>query len=184
MPSFNIHLAIAIRYCEKNFIENKNEFYAGSVEPDLVQDKRLTHYSKDRDRKFLEEYLNRKVDLKKFLENENTNTDYQKGVFLHLITDYKFFTEFLDKEFIRSTEFPEFIKCLYCSYNESNEYLENKYNISKERLGDELYNKIQVVSEDNKENFKNLIPLEKLEDFIEELSNIDLDLYKKQILNL
>ena len=45
MPSFNIHLAVAIKYCEKNVIKNKDDFFEGSIAPDLVKDKSITHYT-------------------------------------------------------------------------------------------------------------------------------------------
>ena len=31
MPSFNIHLAIALKYCDKNNIKDKESFYRGSL---------------------------------------------------------------------------------------------------------------------------------------------------------
>ena len=50
MPSFNIHLAVAVKYSEKNKIENKEEFFRGSIDPDLVKDKSLTHYTGKRNK--------------------------------------------------------------------------------------------------------------------------------------
>ena len=63
MPSFNIHLAIALKYCEKNEIKDKESFFRGSIDPDLVKDKSVTNYTGKRDERFLRQYLYEKVRL-------------------------------------------------------------------------------------------------------------------------
>lgn len=101
MASFNIHLAVGKRYLEKtNIIKNEKDFYKGIIEPDLVSDKKTTHYTGTNDKSDLLKYLSLKVQLKEYLKNESTDSDYQKGVFLHLITDYLFFNTFFDNRLL------------------------------------------------------------------------------------
>ncbi len=95
MPSFNIHLAVAVRYSEKNNIENKEAFFRGSIDPDLVKDKAISHYTGMRDKNYLRQYVFEKVRLNEFLKENKVETDYEKGVFLHLATDFIFYQEFL-----------------------------------------------------------------------------------------
>ena len=46
MPSLDIHIAIARKYLNKyDDIINKNEFIRGNLEPDLVDDRIVSHYT-------------------------------------------------------------------------------------------------------------------------------------------
>jgi hypothetical protein len=57
MASFNIHLAIAKRYAKKNGVENLKAFYSGTIDPDLVEDKNVSHYTGTRNKDDLLTYL-------------------------------------------------------------------------------------------------------------------------------
>ena len=87
-------LKIALRYCEKNNIEDKESFFRGSIDPDLVKDKSISHYTGMRDKNFLRQFVWEKVRLNEFLKVNKVETDYEKGVFLHLATDFIFYQEF------------------------------------------------------------------------------------------
>lgn len=180
MPSFNIHLAVAIKYCEKYKIDDEKSFFEGSVYPDLVKDKKITHYTKPRDKNNLKEYLLRKVDLEAYLNNNEIKNDFDRGFFLHLLTDKIFFDSFFDEEYVNNTKFSEFIKCLYYSYDKTNRYLEEKYGITSDRIGQTLMNRIRYVPE-KKEVLKNILPLEKLDKFIENVAKINIEEYIRSI---
>ena len=94
MASFNIHLAIAIKYLEKNKIKDIVSFFKGNIDPDLVRDKEESHYSIRADKDNLVKYLSTKIGLINFIKSNNIDKDYNKGIFLHLITDYVFFNYF------------------------------------------------------------------------------------------
>ena len=97
MASFNIHLAVGKRYIEKNSnINNIEEFYKGIIDPDLAINKKVSHYSGKQNKSNILEYLANKVLLNEFLSKETIDTDYQKGIFIHLITDYLFFNNFFE----------------------------------------------------------------------------------------
>lgn len=184
MPSFNIHLAIALKYCDKNNIKDKESFYRGSIDPDLVKDKAVTHYTGKRDERYLREYLNEKVRLDKYLKTNKVESDYEKGVFLHLVTDFIFYREFLSDEYLESVNYYEMTRDLYYSYRLSNPYLEEKYDIHSLNLDDVMNQNIKQtltrMNVDNSTGF-NLLTEEKMEDFINKISDIDIDSYIKKI---
>ena len=108
MPGYIIHIAIGKQYAQKNKITDLNDFIKGIIMPDLL-DKRTSHYGND----------SSCPNLKKFLAENNLDSDYNKGYFLHLITDYLFYNKFLEC----------FSEKLYSDYNKLNQFLIKKYHI-------------------------------------------------------
>lgn len=186
MASFNIHLAVGKRYLDKHKINNVNEFMRGIIEPDLTPNKNQSHYTKERYDNTLLTYLNTKVDLRAFLNKNKINDDYMKGVFLHLITDYLFFTDFFDKEYLNTITYEEFCKDLYFSYDLTDDYLEEKYNINLGNFSDKIHKNIKKLKKEKNvsENIKrqNILEFNKLEGFIEKVSSINLKDYKKKFI--
>lgn len=184
MPSFNIHLAVAVKYSEKNNIENKESFFKGSIAPDLVKDKSISHYTGMRDKNYLKKYVFEKVRLNEFLKYNKVETDYEKGVFLHLATDFIFYQEFLSDEYLDKIDFDEMIQDLYYSYRITNSYLEEKYNIHSLNLDEVMNNNIkQTLTRMNVDNTfgKNLLPEEKIDNFINKMSELDIKGYIEKI---
>lgn len=184
MPSFNIHLAVAVKYCEKNNIENKDAFYRGSIDPDLVKDKSISHYTGMRDERFLRQYVFEKVRLNEFLKENKVETDYEKAIFLHLATDFIFYQEFLSDEYLAGVDYNGMIQDLYYSYRISNPYLEEKYNIHSLNLDDVMNQNISQTLKrmhvDNSNGY-NLLPEGKMDNFIEKMSKLDLNSYVQKI---
>lgn len=129
MASFHIHLAISNRFAEKNRITDTTAFFQGTMDPDITEDKDVSHYTGSKDRSNLSEYLKQKVRLYEYLKQNVIDSDYQKAVFLHLITDYLFYNHFLEQEYTHRTSYQDYIRDLYFSYNEVSTYLINKYNL-------------------------------------------------------
>ncbi len=186
MASFHIHLAVAKRYLEKNNLEiNIKEYYRGVIEPDLTNNKRKTHYSGDYNHEDLLKYLSYKVQLDKYLASEYDNSDYQLGVFVHLVTDYLFFNDFFDNNYLANITYQDFCKDLYYSYAISNKYLTEKYNLDFMDYTDAINNNILKDIKEKKTNneiSKNILPNDKLDKFIEKVSNINLEQYKNKII--
>ena len=184
MPSFNIHLAVAVKYSEKNKIENKEAFFRGSIVPDLVKDKSISHYTGMRDKNYLRQYVFEKVRLNEFLKENKVETDYEKGVFLHLATDFIFYQEFLSDEYLANVSFDGMIQDLYYSYRVSNPYLNEKYNIHDLNLDEVMNNNIkQTLTRMNVDNTKgyNLLPENKMDNFINKMSELDIEKYIEKI---
>lgn len=109
MPGYVIHLAIAEKNINLSNIRNKEEFVKGVIAPDILKNIGInSHYGNSSN-----------PNLEKFFEKHNLETDYNKGYFLHLVTDYLFYNRFL-KEWS-----PE----IYADYNSLNSILIKKYGI-------------------------------------------------------
>lgn len=180
MASFYIHLAIAKRYSEKNKINNLNDFYKGNIDPDLVVDKSISHYDLKKDKSNLIDHLENRVILPDFLKENNVDTDYDKGVFLHLVTDYLFFTNFFDREYLSKNNYDKFFGNLYYSYDCVNEYILDKYKLDLSLFKDVFAN--NQKNNDTYENKENIFNINKLDQFIEKTSNIDLEAYKDKLI--
>lgn len=188
MAGFNIHLAVAKRYVEIHDIEDAESFYLGSVSPDFTDDKNATHYSNvdKRDSNDLVKYLFNKVNLEKYLEENAVESDYEKGVFLHLVTDFLFFNTLLDKEYLTKTSYDEFRKDLYYSYDITNEHIYDVYGIDYDdySFGEKLkknvaQSKSNVKTCDGKRT--NILPNEEIENFVERVSKTRIDEYLEKI---
>ena len=185
MPGFNIHLAIGNRYIEKHKIEDEESFLWGIIAPDFTDDKAKTHYTKPtKPNSSIVEFSKNKVCIEDFLKENEVKTDYEKGVLLHLLTDKIFFTEFFPKEYLQRENYVQFCKNLYTSYEMTNPYIAKKYNI---KFSKELLEKIKQNIEDNskKKHIEgkvghNIIPIDKLEEFIEKMSDISIEDYLKK----
>ena len=183
MPSFNIHLAIANRYIQKHKIENPKEFLEGSIAPDFEENKRKSHYTVYSSKDTIIEHLKNKVSIENFLKENEVKTDYEKGVFLHLLTDKLFFTEFFPIKYLEKTDYKEFVKNLYFSYHETNDYLIEKYNIKFPKKFLDRSEEIIKEKEKSKQiqsgNEQLIIQENDLDKFIEYVSNINIDEYIK-----
>lgn len=186
MASFSIHLAIGKRYIEKSKnIKEEKEFYRGIIDPDLVNDKKISHYTGTQNKTDLLEYLSKKVQIIEYLKNNNIDSDYQKGIFLHLITDYLFFNNFFEISYLKNISYDDFIKDLYYSYAVTNEYLETKYRIEYTDFLEQINKNIEKGKKEKNTSDEirtNILKFNKLDDFIEYVSNIDLEDYKNKII--
>lgn len=185
MPGFNIHLSVAKRYAEKhNEIKNLDDFYKGALAPDLVENKKVSHYTTLEDKNNLVKHLENKVSLENYLKSSSVKPDYEKGVFLHLITDYLFFNKFFEKEYLKNVSFNEFWNDLYYSYDETNEYLVKKYGIDYNSISSKVTDNVNKnkASRNLSTSNKNILDISKLDRFIEEVSDVSLKEYENKIL--
>ena len=88
MAGYVIHLAVGEEYLRihPGDINDYNKFIEGIIYPDSVTDKSLTHYGPK----------SSQVNLKKFFNDRDIEDDFNKGYFIHLVTDYLFYNKFLD----------------------------------------------------------------------------------------
>ena len=152
MPGYIIHIAIAKEYFKKHEKNqdkhNFKEFVSGSIAPDFTTNKQQTHYGKS------PAYTN----LYKFLENNNLDTVFNKGVFLHLVTDYLFYNYYLDKLYK-----PQ----IYDDYDYSNKQIIEKYELEvPNEIKDKIFFKVGTPL-----NFS----MELIDKMIEEISNQNLE---------
>lgn len=155
MAGYVIHMAVAQEYLRKNNIPYSENFIRGSVLPDLTKDKSKTHYGKS------PAYTN----LYNFLKQNELESDTQKGIFMHLITDYLFYNYYLDR-----ISKPE----IYDDYDISNNIIIEKYNV---KIIDEVKDTIM-----HREGELKILSLELIYRVIDEVSNLDLEQVKKEAL--
>lgn len=189
MPSIHIHLAIAERYVEKHKINNKNEFLEGSIAPDFVKPKSISHYSIIRKEEVsVMQELNDSANLRNYLKENEIKSDFDRGYALHILADESFFKEFFTEKYFENHTEEEFFQNLYKSYDALNLYLIEKYNIKisedmEQRIDNNIKESIKRRIIDKNLKFENILPLDKVEMFIEKISDIDIDLYSKNELN-
>ena len=95
-------------------------------------------------------------DLQRFLENNKLDSSYNQGFFLHLVTDYLFYKEYLNG----------YEGSLYHDYNKLNKSIIEKYSVE---VPQEVQEEVKI-EDGNPET----IDLESICEFIDEVSKIDL----------
>lgn len=156
MAGYVIHLAVAEEYLKNTKVkENYNEFIEGVIAPDDVKDKSKTHYGEK----------SSETKLNEFLKDKKLNTSFNRGYFLHLVTDYIFYNKIFDT----------YSKDIYNDYDILNNTLIEKYNVKlPERIKDKVFFKKGELK---------LLTLEKVEECIKISSSMELDDIEKEIKN-
>lgn len=149
MAGYVIHLSVAKEYLKKHPDDNEdyNEFIEGVIFPDSVKIKSETHYGPE----------SSKSNLYDFLQEHKLNTSFERGYFLHLLTDYLFYNKYLD---CISTD-------IYNDYDILNDTLIKKYDIV---LPEKVRNKVF-----SKEGNLKILSIELVENLVKEISELDID---------
>lgn len=156
MPGYVIHLAVAQEYLRKHNKKYSEDFLLGSIEPDFTTDKSKSHYGKS------PAYTN----LRNYLKNNTIDTDFKRGYFLHLVTDYLFYNYYLDE--IKKPQ-------IYDDYDITNAPLIEKYNINlPEKVKDKVF---------FKDGNPQLLTLQLAFKVIDEVSNLTLEEIEKEVIN-
>ena len=150
MPSFTIHLAVAKKYLETHKQENEQEFLKGVIAPDL-KDKTISHFG---------EYSSC-PNLNRFCKEVGLNSSYNRGYFLHLLTDDLFYNKFLE----------QFSKEIYNDYDKINKALIEKYDL---QVPNEIKEKVKF-----EDGSTQILDLENISKFIDTVGNIELETYIK-----
>lgn len=132
MPSMAIHLAVGNEYVKNFDVDNFSEFRQGIIKPDIVgmksmAEKQKAHYTDPMPpNATIYQTCFTKVNLHNYLTKNNLKTDFDKGYFLHLITDYYFFGyQLLKKPDLEKIQFKE----LYPDYEKIAKEIKQKYNV-------------------------------------------------------
>lgn len=157
MPGYVIHLSVANEYIRKypKEIDDYSKYIEGVIFPDSVIDKSLTHYGEK----------SSKVNLRKFLSENEINNDYNKGYFMHLVTDYVFYNKFLEC----------YSKDIYNDYDILNKRLQKRFNVE---IPDYIKNRVFY-----KEGETKILNLEKVVKFIDTVSEYKLSYIQERVLN-
>ena len=128
------------------------------------------------------------MDIENYLKENEIKSDFDRGYALHILADELFFKEFFTEEYFEKHTEEEFFQNLYKSYDALNLYLIEKYNIEisddmEQRIDDKIKEAIKRKAIDKNQKFENILPVNKVDMFIEKMSDIDIDLYSKNELN-
>lgn len=167
MAGYGIHLAIANKYLEIHPNENKDEFIQGTIDVDLAKDRIKSHYTGTTDYSDLMHFLDQKVVLSGYVKERKLKTSYERGYFLHLVTDYYFYTEFLDKNWIQSVDYTEFKRVMYHDYSALNNFFIQRYGVQ--------YPPAVIEKIESNEDRPEIIQEDAIDKFIEKMSKIDLN---------
>lgn len=149
MPGYVIHLAVAEEYIKKhnNKKENYDEFIAGVIAPDGVKDKSITHYGRN----------SGEPNLDRFLKEHSFESSFDRGYFLHLLTDYLFYNKYIEV----------FSDDMYNDYDILNKYLIEKYDV---KILNKFKDKVFF-----KEGQLKILSKELCNRLIKEISDLDID---------
>lgn len=156
MAGYIIHLAVGEEFL-KNFpneIKNYDDFIEGVIYPDSVKDKSLTHYGPK----------SSQVNLRDFFDEREIEDDFNKGYFLHLVTDYLFYNKFLE---VFSKKY------IYNDYDILNKDLEKEFQVKiPNKIKDEVF---------YLEGETQILSLEKTIEFIRKTAKYDLKNIRKSV---
>lgn len=168
MPGFVIHLAVGEQYKKKHFMEiqDEEEFKKGIIAPDM--NKQLTEIERDKSRTHYGTWgnYNTNVNIEKFLKDKNVNmkSDFWKGYFLHLLTDFYFYNIDFKKEHEKIIENKD---KFYEDYDCLNSKLIEKYKIPKIKFLEKYMN---IIDKEPK-----YLKYNKVVEFIEKISNFNIE---------
>jgi len=137
MASQFTHLAIAKLFIQNNpgLIKNETAFYDGSILPDLTENKQNNSHYEDRSEKVdLIKRHREKVNPAAFLNANKLDNDLNRGVYLHLLTDWEYYNNHMDHDYLRSVQLPEAIRDFIYTSNMLDEHITKKYGISPNLL--------------------------------------------------
>ena len=173
MASLMLHMAIGGKYCEINKIESPIEFVSGNLAPDILSNKDDSHYLSGYYPSAYREAIMNRVNLFEFCKCNQLITDYNRGYFLHLVTDYVFYTQYLKNlETYKSlSDIPddEMKILMYLEYDKIAYYLVNNYS---EYVNPEM---LPPLAGRVDENPMEIFSPDGIDKFINFCINIDLD---------
>ena len=106
------------------------------------------------------------VNLKSFFEERDIKKDFDKGYFLHLVTDYLFYNKFLEK-------FSK--KGIHEEYDVINAELENEFKVKiPKKIKDRVF---------YKEGKTEILDLQNIIKFIKDVAKYDLEEIKTAVIN-
>ena len=161
MPGYVIHLAVAEKYLEKHKSKNENyyEFIEGVIYPDSTKIKSETHYGEK----------SSQSNVYEFLKEHELNNSFERGYFLHLLTDFLFY-----KKHYKLPPGGIATQTIHDDYDKINKYVLEKYPID---IPEEV---IEFCRQKDGEPV--YVKKEKLDSFVDEASGYNLQELAEEIL--
>lgn len=189
MPCLAMHLAVAKEYLKNNTGENEEEFMLGTIAPDINMkdinkyingvnfDKNSHHFGENYNTIDAIEYMKRKVNFAKFFACNDLSTSFLRAYFLHLICDYLFFGEYVTSEDLKGLTADQAKIRGYSDYNRITLKLIEKYDLIVPDV-------IKSIIFGDSEGELEILKEERIYKFIEDMSNININNFKNNILKI
>ena len=190
MPGYVIHLAVGKVYSKENNINNIESFEKGIIAPDLVKDKRKSHYGPS----------SSNPDLNGYLRARKIKNEFDEGYFLHLVTDYLFYHKLIDIDKILDEQDLEYLAKISKEHNtvisqgpNLSEWVKNQRNDFSVLEGEirnryDIENYIEFLPENikkvmtSREGELKVFERDSLFRFLEDMAKIDLDKLSEELL--
>ena len=105
------------------------------------------------------------MNLWKFLNEKDIKTSFNRGYFLHLLTDYLFYNHYVDT----------MTKDMYNDYDVLNDRLVEKYDVKiPEKVKDQIFSKPDGILK--------ILTEELVDKLVEEISNMDIDTVAEDVI--
>ena len=184
MPGVAVHLSVAKRYIEKhkNEIMNVRDFYDGNILPDMQGDKEDTHYGSRKSNDLITKFRE-KIDIKKFLEKNTLDNDINRGKYLHLVTDWEYYNNFLPLDYLKTVSSFEYSKDITFTSSSLDNFLIDRYKLTTDMISvwDELLKLLEKWEQEEIEKYGQSPPdgrmiysEQEIVDFIERISNTNI----------
>ena len=189
MASFLTHMVIGQEHLKYFREENEIEFLKGNIDPDYLHisknlDKAKSHYGKPYNPKLTQKQnFENKTILLSYLKQNKLDNSYNRGYFLHLISDYYFYNKVIDIGLVENLNNNEVKTIYYDDYTKVQKFLLTKY---APKFLPEIESMMYI-----KNNFLNiykdgapkLFSMNEFEKYIEYCSKLDLDNFANDILS-
>lgn len=189
MPCLVMHLAIAKKYLKIHPEENYNEFILGTIAPDIdmegienyingvTHDKNSHHFGENYQTTDVIEYMQKKVNFEKFFEENNIDTSFKRAYFLHLLADYYFFGKYITHNDLIGKSLMEVVKIGFNDYDLITPIIIEKYDL-------DLPPQLEFLNNCKGKGDLQLLNLEEVFKFIEDMSMLDIISEKKNFSNI
>ena len=168
-------------------VKNPKVFYDGSVFLDLSKDKDFSHnFCGRRLAKIFDmrSSLDAKIDLNKFLKYDPLEAEFSKAIVQHLYADKMWYKQLFSDEYLSSVGKAQFAAEHTRTMDAHDDFIAKRYGVSFDLVSDY----VAVALSENLENYRKNNPFKEgycsdgllfsqkqLEDFIDEVSSMDLD---------
>lgn len=189
MASFLTHMAIGQEHLKYFKEDNEIEFLTGNLDPDYLHisknlDKAKLHYGKPYNPNLSQKQnFENKTTLLTYLKQNRLDNSYNRGYFLHLISDYYFYNKVININLIENLDNNIVKNIYYEDYAKVQKFLLTNY---APKFLPEIEDMVYI-----KNNFLNiykngtpiLFGMNEFEKYIEYCSRLDLDNFANDILS-
>ncbi len=190
MANLTVHIAVAQEWAKRHKVQDLDDFIWGAVAPDVLSWEKnnsyVTHYGDKVDESTpLKDNLGNKTHLEKYLACNTIITDYDKGYFLHLVTDLLYYNDFINFDVLQNyydTHDRKIKGCFYHDYDCTLEFVTKTFKVNYKNKHSEVSALEEKYGKCAIKDAPWLYSEQQLADFIVRVAEIDLDSLAQKIM--